>query len=208
MHDLNDFQLIHLTSTNLFDLPLFMNLLIPRLPSGASEMRDLLSGMSSTATLCKFKVALCQRYLTRTCVGKYSSRGRNRPRAQPRRITGRKRAADQGSNVLITTSEAKPEVLLSSNQNQHILPPASELIHLLTMKGDTDALSNIIKYDLLTTYGMLQHQASAESKSQDWMEMLQNGSVAEAVEEAFGGQKDQQSRALQELLLGLIATWR
>jgi hypothetical protein len=169
-------------------------------------MRDLLSGMSSTSTLCKFKVALCQRYLTRSRIGNYSSRGRSKPRAQPRPITGRKRAADQDSNAL-TTSEAKPEIVLLSNQNQHALPPASELIHLLTMKGDADALSNTIKYDLLVTYGTLQHQASAESRSRDWMEMLQNGSVVEAVEEAFGGLKDHQSSVLQKILLGLIATW-
>ena len=184
-----------------------MNLLIPRLPSRASEMRDLLSGMSSTSTLCKFKVALCQRYLTRTRVGKHPSKGRSKPRAQPRPITGRKRAANRDSNVP-TTSDAKSEIVLLSNQNQHALAPASELLHLLTMKGDTDALSNTIKYDLLVTYGVLQHQAPAESKSRDWTEMLQNGRVAEAIEEAFGGPKDQQSSALQKILLGLISTWR
>jgi hypothetical protein len=207
MPSLNHFQLINLTSTNLFDLPLFMNLLIPRLPLSTLEMRELLSGMSSTSTVCKFKVALCQRYLTRTCVGNYSSRGPRRHRAQPRPITGRKRAADQDTNAL-TTSEAKPVIVPLSNQNQPVLPPASELLHLLTMKGDTDALSNTIKYDLLVTYGFLQHQASAESKSRDWMEMLQNGRVAKAIEEAFGGLQDQQSSALQNILLGLIATWR
>jgi hypothetical protein len=201
------FQLINLTSTNLFDLPLFMNLLIPRLPPSTLEMRELLSGMSSTSTLCKFKVALCQRYLTRTRVENYSSKGRSRHRAQPRPITGRKRAFDQDSNAF-TTSEAKPVIVPLSNQIQHVLPPASELLHLLTMKGDADALSNTIKYDLLVTYGLLQHQASPESKSRDWMEMLQTGRVAEAVEEAFGGLQDQQSSALQKLLLGLIATWR
>ena len=56
-------QLINPTSTNFFDLPLFMNLLILRPPSGVEEMRDLLSAMSSTSTLCKFKVTMCQRYL-------------------------------------------------------------------------------------------------------------------------------------------------
>ena len=77
------------------------------------------------------------------------------------------------------------------------------------MKADTDAISNTIKYDLLVTYGIMQHQALAEDKSQDWAEMLQTGRVAEAVEEAFGGSKDAEpSHALQTILLGLIATWQ
>src|SRR5882757_549004 len=180
MRRLNHFQLINLTSTNLFDLPLFMNLLIPRLPSGASEMRELLSGMSSTSTLCKFKLALCQRYLTRACVRSGTSKGRGRPRAQPRPIPARKRVAKQDPTVLMV-SDSKPEVTPLSNQNQHTLPPASELLHLLSMKTDTNALSNIIKYDLIVTYGILQHQTPTEHRSQDWMKMLQSGRLKEAV---------------------------
>jgi len=77
------------------------------------------------------------------------------------------------------------------------------------MKADTDALSKTIKYDLLVTYGIMQHQAPAKDKSQDWVDMLQNGRVAEAVEEAFGGSKDADpSHALQKVLLGMISTWQ
>jgi len=77
------------------------------------------------------------------------------------------------------------------------------------MKADTDALSKTIKYDLLVTYGIMQHQAPAEEKSQDWMEMLQTGRVTEAVEKAFGGPKDAEpSYTLQKILLGMIATWQ
>jgi len=201
--------LINLTSTSLFDLPLFMNLLIPRLPSGASEMRDLLSGMSSTPTLCKFKVALCQRYLTRACVGSGMSSSRGRRRAQPRPIPARKRVGKQAPTVS-TVSDSKPEIAPLSNQSQHTLPPPSELLHLLTMKTDANALSNTIKYDLLVTYGILQHQTPAENKSRDWIEMLQSGRVEEAVEEVFGNSKDEQAsnNISQKLLLRLIATWR
>ncbi len=190
-------QLVNLTSTTFFDLPLFMNLLIPRLPSGVEEMHNLLSAMSSTSTLCKFKVTMCQRYLTRSRAG--NSRGRGRPRAQPRPLTS---VAKQGS-VASMKSDSK------SNLSRHSLPPASELLHLLTMKADTDALSKTIKYDLLVTYGIMQHQAPAKDKSQDWVDMLQNGRVAEAVEEAFGGSKDADpSHALQKVLLGMISTWQ
>src|SRR6266850_1442605 len=144
MRTLNRFQLINLTSTNLFDLPLFMNLLIPRLPSGVSEIRELLSGMSSTPTLCKFKVALCQRYLSRASVGAHPSSFRGRPRAQPRPITRRKHANRQDPTPLMT-SDSKPEIAPLSSQNQHALPPASELLHLLAMQTNADALSNTIK---------------------------------------------------------------
>jgi hypothetical protein len=185
-----------------------MNLLIPRLPSGASEMRELLSGMSSTSTLCKFKLALCQRYLTRASVGSGTSKGKGRPRAQPRPIPARKRVAKQGPTVL-TVSDSKPEIAPSSNQDQHALPPASELLHLLSMKTDANALSNIIKYDLIVTYGILQHQTPTENKSQDWLKMLQSGRVKAAVEEVFGGSEDQQSsNTSQKILLRMIATWR
>ena len=207
MRSLIHLQFINLMSTNLFDLPLFMNLLLPRLPSGASEMRDLLSGMSSTSTLCKFKLALCQRYLTRASVETGQSSFRGRPRAQPRRITGRKRADKQDSTMLIM-SDAKSEIAPLSIQNQHALPPASEVLHLLSMKTNVDAISNIIKYDLLVTYGILQQQTSTETKSRDWMEMLQSGRVEEAVQEAFGGSNDQSSNISQRILLRMITTWR
>jgi hypothetical protein len=207
MRRLNHIQLINLTSTNLFDLPLFMNLLIPRLPSGALEMRVLLSGMSSTSTLCKFKVALCQRYLTRASVETCPSIRRGRPRAQPRPITRRKRVDERNPTVLMT-SDSKPETAPLSNQNQHALPPASELLHLLTMKTNADALSNTIKFDLLATYGILQHQKPGENRSRDWMEMLQSGRVEEAVKETFGSSNDQSSNISQKMLLRMIATWR
>jgi hypothetical protein len=208
MRRLNHFQLINLASTNLFDLPLFMNLLIPRLPSGASEMRELLSGMSSTPTLCKFKLALCQRYLTRACVGSSTSKGRGRPRAQPRPISARKRVAKQDPTTLMV-SEIKPDISPLSTQNQYALPPASELLHLLTSKSNANALSNIVKYDLIVTYGILQHEMPAENRSQDWMEMLQSGRVEEAVQEAFGDSEDQQSSITsQRILLRMISTWR
>jgi hypothetical protein len=207
MRTLNRFQLINLTSTHLFDLPLFMNLLIPRLPSGVSEIRELLLGMSSTPTLCKFKVALCQRYLSRASVGAHPSSFRGRPRAQPRPITRRKQANRQDPTPLMT-SDSKQEIATLSSQNQHALPPASELLHLLAMQTNADALSNTIKYDLLVTYGILQHQTPAEDKSRDWMEMLQSGRVEEAVKEAFGSSKDQSSNISQRVLLRMIATWR
>lgn len=78
------------------------------------------------------------------------------------------------------------------------------------MKTDANALSDLIKYDLLVTYGILQHQTPAENKSSDWMEMLQSGRVEEAVEQVFGDSKDGQSsnNTSQRILLELIATWR
>jgi len=104
-------------------------------------------------------------------------------------------------------SDIKPDISPSSYQNQHALPPASELLHLLTMK--TNALSNIVKYDLIVTYGILQHQMPAENRSQDWVEMLQSGRVEEAVKEAFGDSEDQQSsNTLQRILLRMVSTWR
>jgi hypothetical protein len=182
-----------------------MNLLISRLPSGASEMRELLSGMTSTPTLCKFKLALCQRYLTRACVGSGTSKGRGRPRAQPRPISARKRVARQDT----TMSDIKPEISPLSTQNQHAFPPASELLRLLTSKSNANALSNIVKYDLIVTFGILQHQMPAEDRSQDWMEMLQSGRVEEVVREAFGDSEGQQSSVTsQKILLRMISTWR
>jgi c-di-GMP-related signal transduction protein len=106
------------------------------------------------------------------------------------------------------TSDSKPEIVSLSNQDQHALPPVSELLHLLTMKTNADVLSNIIKYDLLVTYRILQHQTPVENKSRDWMEMLQSGRVEEAVKEAFGNSKDQTSNISQRILLRMIATWR
>lgn len=77
------------------------------------------------------------------------------------------------------------------------------------MKTDANALSNIIKYDLIVTYGILQHQTPTENKSQDWLKMLQSGRVKAAVEEVFGGSEDQQSsNTSQKILLRMIATWR
>jgi hypothetical protein len=106
-------------------------------------------------------------------------------------------------------SDSKPEVAPLSIQNRDALPPASELLHLLSMKTDANALSNIIKYDLIVTYGILQHQTPTENRSQDWMKMLQSGRLKEAVEEAFGGSEDQQSSdTSQRILLRMIATWR
>jgi len=76
------------------------------------------------------------------------------------------------------------------------------------MKTNADALSNIIKYDLLVTYGILQQQTPTEHKSRDWMEMLQSGRVEEAVQEAFGSSNDQSSNISQRILLRMITTWR
>ncbi|KAI0266816.1 hypothetical protein BC834DRAFT_823188 [Gloeopeniophorella convolvens] len=199
--------LINLTSTSLFDLPLFMNLLIPRLPSDATEMSELLTGMSATPPLCEFKLALCQHYLTRARAGNRASRGRGRPRAQPRPVTGRGRAVKQ-SQAATPASESQTDALPPFGSNHRSLPPTAELLHLFTSKPDADAAMNIVKYELLVTYALL--QASAEKKSQDWIDMLQSGRVAEAVEEAFGNtSKDRRnSNTLRTVLLKMIPVWR
>ncbi|KAI0062905.1 hypothetical protein BV25DRAFT_1803153 [Artomyces pyxidatus] len=204
--------LINLTATNLFDLPLFLNLLHSHLPTDASEFREMCSMLPPSPAVLRFKLALCQRFLSHGP----ASRGPSTPKAQARRPIPNRTRRKQGG--VVSVDVAKPlsvdstsHPVSSMTPSRAVLLPASEVLHLLASVSDKDPMTYLVKSQLLVAYGTLQRQTVVEERSQDWIEMLRDGRVRKAVEEAFGNQSAEGSKhdshGTGTFLLSLISVW-
>ncbi|KAI0051833.1 hypothetical protein FA95DRAFT_1602329 [Auriscalpium vulgare] len=192
--------LIDLTSTTLFDLPLFVNLLLAHLPSDPQELQNFFSTLPGTLAVMKFKLVLCQRYLSHAPAKTRRSTAKAQPRAQPRPAP-RRRAGDSASSQP-TARISSADITIASH---HPTPPASEILHLFSPTANAGGAVQVVKYHLLLAYAKLQYCAATEEKSQDWARLLREGDVARAVEEAFVNSTDKESMRMKNGLLAMTA---
>ena len=207
-------QMINLTSTTLFDLPLFLNLMLARFPSKALPLQDIFSLLPPSQTVLRFKVLLCHKYLSDTSASGRPSRAPLR--AQPRPIPHRERreldrstrnetAADKTSSSIQPQRGTKSPSIASRS----ILPSAKDISDLVARPSDSSARTTYAKFELLSSYTILQSQAAPSDRSEEFLAMLKDGRLAKAVEESFGtlnvNHDEQHVReGMKEGLLGLM----
>ena len=207
-------QMINLTSTTLFDLPLFLNLMLSRFPSKALPLQDIFSLLPPSQTVLRFKVLLCHKYLSDTSPSGRPSRAP--VRAQPRPIPHRERrmldrsmrnetAADKTSSSI----HPQRETTSPSIASRSILPSAKYISDLVIRASDSSAHTAYAKFELLSSYMILQSQAAQSERSEEFLAMLKDGRLAKAVEDSFGilhvNDDEQHVReGMKEGLLGLM----
>ncbi|TFY69615.1 hypothetical protein EVG20_g3075 [Dentipellis fragilis] len=208
--------MINLTATTLLDLPLFLNLVLTDFMSRNCHLDDIFALLPTTSTVLKFKLALCQRYLSDSSSTRPPASTRVRPRAQPRPIPSRARKAQADeANESISNASANeaPRPDTVSILSTRPLPAASDILNLVTSaSAGSLPLADEARFELVATYGLLQTQTSQEGRSADWSAMVQDGRLARAIEDAFAHEREHEGngRSTQEMkdtLLAMMSIW-
>ncbi|KZT08330.1 uncharacterized protein LAESUDRAFT_748862 [Laetiporus sulphureus 93-53] len=168
--------LIHLASTTLIDLPMFLNAASSRvfaLP--AKDLASLLAALPVTMPVLQFRLVLCKSYLTET-----RSSAVPQTRAQPRR----KQAEVYGN-------DAPPPKDAASNTILRKFPPISsaEILRLVESRSHSDAsdrdMSLQVKLELARSFWLLQKQIAVDARDTEWPDVLRSGRLKEAFQSAF-----------------------
>jgi hypothetical protein len=165
---------------------MFIASIFGRLSASVSEKIPMFfSELNPTLAVHKFKVTLCQKFLTETTDNNFTATARPKAqaRAQPRALR-----SDPSTNQIarfVSTSNA-----LVPNSNKYPLPNANEICQLLEMNIDTTSSRVItkplllrIKFELLVSYGTLQREVL---KDPGWMKLVQESKFNNTLDIAFG----------------------
>lgn len=179
----------------------------------ASELEKLpvlFSSLGPTPAVHRFKVALCQKFLSDTNDaylhgGRPKAQVRAQPRARPMRADV---PTDKISSKPVSTNTAP-------SSNKYPLPDYTE-VHRL-METNTAAQSSIlitaslqsrIKFEFMNSYGTLQSEALPSGKDAEWLASLHNGMMGKTIDLAFESADDvEESRIFRESLRGIMSTW-
>ncbi|KAJ8487420.1 hypothetical protein ONZ51_g4184 [Trametes cubensis] len=187
--------LVNLGSTTLLDFSMFLNAVSSRL-SGLSldVLTYLLAALPVTRATAQFKLDLC-----RHALGGTAAPGRPKPqaraRAQPRRrqqVADAPAAGDASSasqDVSTTTGQGSGANNAPSIARRFPSISALDVLALLerpkTSGSPPAAQAACLKGELVLGYGLLQRQLDEDDRDQKWAEMLRDGTLEQAVEEAF-----------------------
>ncbi|KAJ6587156.1 hypothetical protein DFH09DRAFT_247715 [Mycena vulgaris] len=169
--------LINLSSTTQLDFPMLVVSVFNRLStSSLDDISSLLSNLSPSPAVSKFKIALYQRYLS-------DSHGVSRTAVRPR---PQARAQPKGPLPIKLPDPAQPVSLV----NKYRAPSSAEILRLMDAKTSTSVNSTAtpfrIKYELLVSYNAFQTDAATADKDPEWPNLLRNGTMAKTLDAAFG----------------------
>ncbi|KAF5385121.1 hypothetical protein D9615_000897 [Tricholomella constricta] len=205
--------LINLSYAGLLDLPIFVSSVYSRLTATELEkLPALFSGLSPSLAVHRFKVLLCQKLLTDS---RHATHREARPqpqiRAQPRAL---RQTRTESSMKSISDESVKPPTS-SAQLNKTTMPGYAEIQRLVEMKVSPFS-ANVsssfvlrIKFELLTSYGMLQSAASSAEKDAEWLAALRGGRIAHTSDLAFGSDdlEGGESGAFRTTFQSILSTW-
>jgi len=203
--------MINLTSTTLFDPTLFTDLVLQRLPSDTHTLNNLFSVLPPSQAVIKFKIVLCQMYLSDVLVGiePSPSVSQNQAPLRPLPQRARKKQGDgtysgDPSKPLSTTSTSMAPPIARKFQ-----PPSPEaLLDIVSQPSEGNPLVNAIKTELILGYGMFQETVRCNDHRQEWITLVRDGRLKQAVENYFGDSNTtQELQSMKPVLLTVMSTW-
>lgn len=170
------YKLISLTSTTLFDLPMFVRTLCGRVPIGDwPSLQITLEYLPDKQTYLHFKLLVCIQYL-----GNFSrpdgpvKAKRAAPRARGARVEEKRPESNTGDSVV--------RAYIIPNWKSTVGPLVSA-----PQKGeDNVTIYCKIKYELLVTYASLNDQQEPGGRDVGWDEELNDGSLRRTIGSVFG----------------------
>ncbi|GLB37638.1 hypothetical protein LshimejAT787_0406890 [Lyophyllum shimeji] len=203
--------LINLSSTAHLDLPIFVASVYGRLTATALEgLPALFSNLSRSPTVHKFKILLCQKFLTDPSHDQTAdARPKAHARVQPRAL---RQARTESSATQNPKSQlARPGASVQSPINP--LPGYTEIRRLMETKPSPSAIVSTslllrIKFELLNSYGMLQSQTPLTEKDTEWLASLHDGRMIEILDLAFGrADEGGEGGMLRETIQSIRSAW-
>jgi len=181
----------------------------------ADALSMLFSMLAPSPIICKFKIVLCQKYLTTISAnhnaGTTDLRPKPQARAQPRSIPVARRHTEQEKGNHTSTSGL---TLPASIASKHSPPTSAEILRLLELNLHNSRASSAvtafmqIKFELLVSFGNLQTCAAiTDDKDLEWPRMLRDGRLAKAVDAAFKGGDEAFDQTCRETLREIINVW-
>ncbi|KAJ7902022.1 hypothetical protein B0H14DRAFT_2669540 [Mycena olivaceomarginata] len=165
--------LIHLSSTTHLDFPILVVSVFNRLSASSMDViSSLMSNLSPSPAVFKFKIALYQKYFNDTDAVKIAARPRPQARAQPK-----------GSPVKVR-EPAQPVSLV----NKYRPPGSAEILRLMEAKtSESSAASPLrLKFELLVSYNAYQTDATTTDRDPEWPNLQRNGTMAKTLDSTFG----------------------
>ncbi|KAF8070655.1 hypothetical protein FPV67DRAFT_1448356 [Lyophyllum atratum] len=204
--------LINLSSTAHLDLPMFVASVYSRLTATDLEKLPVLfSNLSPSPAVHRFKVVLCQKFLTDSSHAKVGdARPKGQARAQPRAL---RQARTDSSGV----EKGKSQSTESTSLPQSIknpLPGYEEIRRLMETNvppsmGITTPFLWRIKFELMNSYGLLQSVMPLAERDTGWLTSLHNGETTKILDLAFAPDDDRgENRFFRETLQSITGTWR
>ncbi|KAG6845305.1 hypothetical protein H0H87_011155 [Tephrocybe sp. NHM501043] len=190
-------QLINLSATPHLDLTLFVASVYSHLTAAELEkLPALLSNLCLSSAVYKFKIVLCQRLL--------SGSGHGQLRNGPTRVKARAlRATKPEENVVPQSTES----ITSAQSTKSHIPSFKEVqrsLETTTLSvGITQSILLRVKFELLTSYGILQSELASAERDSDWLNLLRAGGVNNIINSAFGSHSED-GRAYREVLQAIM----
>ena len=185
----------------------------------AEQLSDFFSLLEPSPIMCRFKIALCQKHITRTSsndsAGTRDSRPKPQVRAQPRSHAPVHRPTrnDEESSKQLSTVTTIP----SSIVGRHPPTTSAEILEMLrvqaphrdTSKGSTAARAFIhMKFELIVAFGNLQSSTSPQEKDSEWTRVLRDGRLDQAMNSAFHHGGDGYAQTCLKALSQIVSLWR
>ncbi|KAI0645721.1 hypothetical protein C8Q79DRAFT_1111447 [Trametes meyenii] len=220
--------LINLGTTTLLDFPMFLNAVSMRISSmSVDALSYLLSTLPVTRAVAQFKVHLCRHTFGGGSTG--SANGKPKPqaraKAQPRRrvrteMTEASTDAGPTSQDTQATTQDPGTTAVASVARKFPTVSGSDILELLARPNPSDygaaAQTICLKGELVVSYGLLQQLAVEADRDQKWNDILRDGSLRIAVQEAFSpgaiSKADAEGKAYvqnrRDAMLAVLSLWQ
>lgn len=191
--------LIGICLTAEFDFNMFLEQVTLRLYSASPEIiQTFMSGFHLSQSAQLFKLALCRKFLSDESSGKNPSNRRPKPTA--RAVRAARGIAAKEENL---SSSSANDSSASFSASKISMPPASDVVHLLTGSGRTSSPAILtVKKELLISYAYLQQ--IAERRDAEWQQLVTDGRLGDRVVSVFGESYAQQDK---DALISLVRVW-
>lgn len=184
-------KLISLTSTTLFDLPMFVRTMCGRVPiDDWPSLQIALEYLPDKQAYLHFKLLVCIQYLGNFARpdGPVKAK-RAAPRARGARVEETLRESNTGGSVMRTYP--------IPNWKSTVGP----LVSAFQKGEDNVTIYCKIKYELLVTYASLNDQQEPGGRDQGWDKELNDGSLRRAIESVFGPNAVRDKEEAEEIKL-------
>lgn len=195
-----------------FDMNLFVTSIYTRLAASMSAtstdtFTSIFSILNPSTTIAKFKMALCQKYLTASS----SPAGTIiQPNARPKPQARAPRPVRASGNVPVLPKDTaqEPGCVTTAIASKFVLPQPSDILELVnnSMNGMASSSQSLrVKFELLASYVLVQKTMAIDERPHglEWDSMAKDGKLHRTVDSVFAGDENLLYRESLKVVLGL-----
>ncbi|PFH53790.1 hypothetical protein AMATHDRAFT_38604 [Amanita thiersii Skay4041] len=198
--------LINLATTSHLDFPMFVAAIFSHLSTVVPEIfRLLLSSLPPSSAVQQFKVALCYKFICEVDSGQQKPTQNSRLKPQARARVPRATRTTPASSLSL--SFIPPAKIIKC------LPSCQAILTALETQpkrslSETDAKSLVqVKFELLTSYGIVQKEACDDDKDLEWTKVLEQSRLNGILDATFNHGNKDVSTKYRTLAQAVVSMW-